>query len=240
MNTYIRGRDRGSYYENGKKHYFKRNDADVEILMEKVCDLFGLKHAHYTPTTVDGLNYYISDDLNQNGSFTTAYDAGLESHHILDIRDFLLTHYPEDFDSLMDSVMKMYFMDLLTLNIDRNNENWGFITNNGHTELCLLDNDLAFIYENSLMTSCENPKRESFLEVKNIIDTFPSGYISLFQEMYDLLDCDTLEFLMRETEDALGKELPHKNNYMRRFELFQWKINTYLKRKQKEYQKEEI
>ena len=74
----ILGKDKGTAEINGKKYFFKRNDAYVEILVEKIADLFGLKHAHYFPITLYGKNYYLSEDLNYQGQFETAFDAGIE------------------------------------------------------------------------------------------------------------------------------------------------------------------
>lgn len=235
----MKGKDRGTVEDKGRKFYFKRNDADVEILMEKIADFFQLNHAHYYPTTVHGLQYYISEDLNAKGNFVTAEDAGIDFHSTSEIRDAILLKYPNDFEKIMKDFMKMYFMDLLTLNIDRNNGTWGFLQKDGHTELCVLDNDLAFIYENSLMTSCENPNRSTMTEIENVLDTFPPEYIVLFLEMYQNLNTETLEKIMRDCEDEMEDTLPHKHHYIERFEILREKIENYLKEKHKEYIKTE-
>ncbi len=213
----IRGKDKGSTIINNTKYFFKRNDAFVELLAEKIADLFGFNHAHYIPVTVDGLNYYISEDLNERGFFTTADDLGINSNNIHDIRDYVLTLFPNEFDRLMDDIIKMYFMDLLILNIDRNVSNWGFLTMKGHTNICLLDNDLSFVYYNSCMSSTYNPKMDSYIELQNIFDFFPREYVDMFLEMYELLDPNKLYELIKETERDFGIELPNKNNYMSRF-----------------------
>ena len=142
----ILAKDKGTTVINGKKYYFKRNDAYVEVLVEKIADLFGLKHAHYYPVILEEKRYYLSEDLNEHGFFETAFDAGIDTLDLRYIRDYVLNSYPNDFDHLMDEIMKMFFMDLMILNIDRNNCNWGFLTKDNHTDLCILDNDLSFVF----------------------------------------------------------------------------------------------
>ena len=77
--------NKGTVEIDGRKYYFKRNDDNVEILVEQIEKLFGLNHAHYTPITVNGTRYYISEDLNEIGPFITAFDARIDSSNINDI-----------------------------------------------------------------------------------------------------------------------------------------------------------
>lgn len=227
-------RNEGQIIIDDTNYFYKRNDAYVEVLGGKIADLFNLKHVYYKPIEVDNKNYYLSKDLNTIGDFTTALDMGIESHNLDDIRDFILINYPEDFDRLMDDIMKMYFMDLLTLNIDRRNDNWGILIKDNKPSIYLLDNDLCFIHNDSVMTSLkDNANRDSLLEIENIYDNFPFEYINMFDNMYALLDNQKLQELIIETEDDIGKELPYKEDYLKRFDLLRYHTKKIKQRDKK-------
>lgn len=218
-------RDKGTIIIKDKKYYYKRNDAYVEILMEKIADLFKLHHAHYIPVTEGNRNYYISEDLNNIGPFITAYDAGIMTNNINKIKRYF-TKYPNDFNTLSNDLTKMYFMDLLIENIDRNNDNWGFVNKDGKVELYILDNDLAFIDTRSIMTSLvTNASEDSILEIAHILKSFPPDKIFLFNQMFNELNMDTFERLIKETERDINMELPHKQVYISQYDFLRYRIN---------------
>ena len=220
----IIGKDKGNIHINNINYYYKRNDAYVELLMEKILDLFNLHHVHYKPINIENKDYYLSEDLNNNGQFVTALDSGIESSNLYTILDNTKNIHPNN-NSLIIDIIKMYFIDLLTLNIDRNNDNWGFYTKDNITNIYLLDNDLCFIHYNSLMTTLDdNTSRDSILEIENIYKTFPEEYISLFNKMYDTLTIEMLNKIIKMVEIDINKELPHKNNYLTRYEFLRSKI----------------
>ena len=206
---------RGTFEMDNSLYFYKRNSTFMEVFIEQIENLFGLNHAHYIPITVDGTKYYLSKDLNEIGPFTTAFDAGIFSSNINDIRSFVMEEYPDDFDSLMNDIIKMYFMDLLLLNYDRNNNNWGFLDKDGHVQIYLLDNDNCFSADKSIMTSLDrNPRRDSFLEIDNIIDTFPAEEVELFNTMFNMLDENAFTSAVEKTEEIIGQELPYKDYYL--------------------------
>ncbi len=220
---------------NDKDYYYKRNDAYVEILGEKIAGLFELKHAHYIPITYDNKNFYLSEDLNYKGKFSLAEDIGIYYNTIDEIRDVLMITYPNDYEKLMDQVIRMYYMDLMILNIDRSIGNYGFLKDkDNNVDLYVLDNDLSFLGYCSMMSSCDNPKRSCIVEVNNIINNFPDEYVELFYEMYNKLDKEKLEDLINETEKDINMELPHKDKYIKRFEFFRDCIAKCINNKKKE------
>ena len=234
MYSKIKDHNQGTITIDETNYYYKRNDAYVELLVDKIADLFNLNHVHYVPIEVDDKNYYLSEDLNKLGNFTTAEDMGIRSNNLDDIRDFVLINFPEDFDRLINDIIKMYFMDLMILNIDRRNDNWGFLIKNNKPFIYILDNDLSFIYTNSVMTSLkDNTNKGSLLEVKNIYENFSFEYIDMFNNMCDLLDTNKLQELIKETESDIGKELPYKEDYLRRFDLLKWMIKNIKENKEK-------
>lgn len=229
--------DRGSISKDNKKYYFKINNSYLEILIEKIADLYDIKHAHYESINVQGFDYYISEDLGELGLFNTAEDLGIVYNHLDYIRDTLLFLFPNNFDKLMDQVIKMYFMDLIILNMDRNIGNWGILEKNNDVDLYILDNELSLISYKSLISSCDNPKHKSIVEVENIFDNFPLKYLTVFLDMYSILNEYTLRDLIKETEEEIGMELPYKDDYLIRFVYFRDQVKKTIDKKHKELKK---
>lgn len=224
--------DKGTIYIDGYKYFYKRNDAYVEVLVEKIMDLFNLNHVHYIPIRVNDKDYYISKDLNSDGTFITAEDMGLISYNLDDIRVFIRKKFPSDYEYLFNDILKMYYMDLMILNIDRSNSNWGFFISDKDVNIYLLDNDLSFIYYSSYFTSLDsNTYKDSKLEIDNIFNSFSDKDIELFYDMYSLLDYDMLVKLIRETEIDINKELLYKDNYLERFDTMRWFIGNNMKKR---------
>jgi len=228
-------RDKGTININDIKYYYKHNTNYLELLVEQIAKLFDIKHVHYIPITYGNNNIYLSEDLNNYGEFKTAEDIGIKYNNIDYIRDELLYIYPNDYERLMTQVIKMYYMDLMILNIDRNVGNWGFLKDkNNNINLYILDNELSFIGEHSILSSCYNPEKRSIIEVKNILDNFPVEYKELFLEMYNELDSIQLQLLIHDVENSIGKELPNKDYYIKSFNQFRDKIDKLIKEKNKE------
>ena len=228
------GNDKGTIEIFGYKYYFKRNDAYVEILVEKIENLFNLHHANYIPITVKDINYYLSKDLNCQGSFITAEDLGLMSYRLNDIKNFVRKCFPNNYEYLEKDILKMFYMDLMILNIDRSNSNWGFLSKDNNTSIYLLDNELSFIHYVSMFTTLNNNiRRNSMLEVENIFNTFSDKDMELFYEMYSLLDYDMLIRLIEETEKDIKRELMYKENYLKRFETLRLFIEKNIEKKKK-------
>lgn len=217
--------DKSTIEIDNHKYFYKPNDAYVEILIEKIADLFNLNHASYYTININNFPYYFSEDLNNKGKFITAYEAGLESSRLEDIIDFVIKSFPNNCEKLINDITKMFFMDLLILNIDRSNNNWGFLINDDNVDMYILDNDLSFIYNNSVFTTLDNNVgADSLLEIKNVFDTFSKDDVKLFDEMFNALDNDKLKELIKETEKDIKQELPFKANYLKRYDLHRWRI----------------
>ena len=228
------GNDKGIIEIGGCRYYFKRNDAYVEVLVEKIASLFNLHHANYIPIDVNGINYYLSRDLNYLGNFITAEELGIMSYNLGDIKDFVRDRFPNDYEYLKKDILKMFYMDLMILNIDRSNSNWGFLNKDTDTSIYLLDNDLSFIHHQSMFTTLDNNiHRDSILEIDNIFNSFSDRDIKLFYEMYSILDNDTLMKLIEETEKDIRQELGYKENYLKRFNTQRWFIERNIEKKKK-------
>ena len=124
--------DKGTININDTKYFYKIDENHLELLVERIADLFGIKHVHYIPITYDNKDFYLSEDLNERGEFNTAEDLGISYNYLDYIRDTLLYLYPNDYEKLMDQVIRMYYMDLMIHNIDRNVGNWGFLRDNNN------------------------------------------------------------------------------------------------------------
>ncbi len=209
--------DKGKVLLNGKVYYYKRNDAYVEILGERIADFFNLHHACYTPITYNGLNYYLSEDLNSKGEFKTGFDIGFESYDFNKLLELVQRRFNDN--SIINDLYKMYFMDLMILNIDRNSDNYGFLTNQDKTTLYILDHGSCFLDYTCLLTSIQNkPDKSSLLEIDHILRNFDNEHYNMFLEMYKSLDLDTLKKLIQESESIIERELPFKDHYLDRYE----------------------
>jgi hypothetical protein len=225
--------DKGQVSIDNKVYYYKRNDAYVEILAERIADFFNLHHVEYIPITHNNLKYYLSEDLNSKGQFNTAYDLGIETYNFNEILEFIKKRYNDD--SIIEDLYKMFFMDLMILNIDRNNDNYGFLTKDGKTTLYVLDHGCCFI-DNSCLLTCipDKPDNSSLLEIDNIFRSFDNEHIDMFINMYKSLDVETFKELISQTEKIIKKELPYKKYYISRYESLRERAfirNKILRRK---------
>ena len=118
--------DKGQIIIDNKIYYYKRNDAYVEIFVEKIANFFNIKHAHYIPITYADKDYYLSEDLNNIGKFNTAYDLGIHTNNINEIINYVRNKYNDE--TIIKDLYKMHFMDIILSNIDRSNDNYGFLT----------------------------------------------------------------------------------------------------------------
>ena len=210
--------DKGQVYIDNKVYYYKRNDAYLEIFMQRIADFFQLHHAEYTPTTYKGLNYYLSEDLNNKGFFRTAYDAGIDTYDF----NIILAIAKERFNdpTIIEDLYKMYFMDLMTLNIDRNNDNYGFLTKDDKTSLYVFDHGCCFLDYLCLLTSITNKLDNSSLqEIDYIIKNFDKEHFQLFLDMYNSLDINTFKKIITDTEDVINRDLPYKEYYISGYEF---------------------
>lgn len=227
--------DNGCININGINYYYKKNENYLELLVEQIANLYDVRHVHYIPITYGNKDFYLSKDLNEYGEFLTAEDIGIKDNSLDYIRDFLLSIYPDDYERLMDQVIKMYFMDLIIQNIDRNISNWGFLKDkNNSINLYILDNELSFIGEHTSICSCHNPHNRSIIEIENIIDNFPIEYKELFYNMYNELDIIKLLLLINDVENSINKELPNKDFYIKSFTQFKSRFDKLMKEKNKE------
>lgn len=222
--------DRGSFNIGRKCYNYKKCDYGVELVAGKVLDLFGIKHISYSPIEISGSQYCICDKIDYI-SLANAYIS--DSNNFNDICDYLHLYYPGFSDQLIEQLKKMYFIDLMLLNVGRQINTWGIVRGLGRKDICVIDNDLAFVHPTSIMTSCENPERSSLVEVENIINHFPDSDIDLFYSMFNTLTYDKLMQLMEEVEKKHGIIINNKYIYLDRFDTFRDQIKEAMKRKKK-------
>ena len=208
--------DKGQIIINNKVYYYKRNDTYIEILGQLIADLFNIHHAKYIPITHNCLNYYLSEDLNNYGEFKTSQDIGFDSFSFNNLLTMTKNIFNDN--NIITDLYKMYFMDLIVLNIDRNNDNYGFLIKDNKTDLYILDHDCCFTDTSCLLTSIDNkPNKSSILEIDYILQNFDTKYKKMFLNMYNQLDINKLKELINKTEQLIKTELPNKNQYLIRY-----------------------
>ena len=189
---------KSSILYKGKKYYYKPNHNSLEFVVEIIAKKLNLKTATYISKKIMGLPYYFSEDLNQKGEFITAEGLGLEGNCLPEAFDFFEKKYPEYLNSLSYDLIKVYLMDIILMNHDRNNENWGIIVIDNIPRICILDNELSF---NMPITSISSKRKKPDYIRKYLSDDslFEDTYtdINYFLENYNITGVATFKILLR-------------------------------------------
>lgn len=234
------------------KSYFIKSGKDNLFLKEKLgehlAELIGLKHAIYDEFILDGKRIIITEDLNSRGEFLIAYEYFFNSclMSIKDLRNLkdhislndIWAFFEESFydsSTLMFEVIKMYLLDALLMNYDRNYFNWGIINENGELRICILDN--TEMLEIELETNIHSYFDEKVYE-KNYdkfgFNRFSNEILKYFSVTIDdlehFLKISSSEFLdefirilsiltpakireeISEIENQYGRDMPSKDN----------------------------
>ena len=232
---------------NGINYYFKKDkcmeNAFLELVVEQMAKLVGIKCAHYERTEVYGAYYYyLSEDLNTLGEFKLACEVlgnNQENNSLYGIWANIEALYPQNTPFIMQEIIKIYFFDLLMMNWDRKLTNWGFIFLDENSFYpVIFDNDYSFnLNMGSRLTSknaCSD-KLNSHLPIHNryFMSYFENGILkknledleyflvtssSEFNEMvkgiYEMLTPKALKGIFTDLERSEQIEIPSKDNYL--------------------------
>lgn len=220
---------RGTIIENGKKYYFKRNVDNVELVMERISNLIGLKCAHYESIEVSGRRCYLSEALDNDGNFYTAEMLNIEGESLFEIHRRLFTLFKDKANALFYDVVKMYILDILFINYDRNNDNWGVIANKD-PQIGILDNDLSFMLPRTIISSRQNEsyfKRskleqgrfnvDSIKDLEYFLNNYDFIYVDLFYKIYELLTPEAVEEIIYRIEQEKDVIVEAKEVYLERY-----------------------
>ncbi len=210
--------NKGIILQNGKRLFFKLNDKDaVELIYKKIADNMGINCAQYSIYEFGGKEYYLSPDIGSEGEFATAEALHIRGDRLCTIYDYFEKYYPMDKDRLYNEIVKIYILDMLLLNFDRTELNWGILKKNGNVDLYIFDNECAFSI-GSCYISCRKKKLYENININNdiweleaFIETADQEYKDMLRKMYKQLTPEYIEGIIGEVEKDIGREVRNKD-----------------------------
>ncbi len=198
---------------NGKNYYIKRcldKFPSTEIVAEKLCNVLGIKCAHYEVVEIDGETFHLSELLGENGYFVTGLelsrvakeeDADISEDSLYYIWEVLDTYFEKSGIPMLDMI-KVYLFDIMFLNPDRYGQNWALVNDGEGPYVAIFDNELMFEVWSSVLSSkmTESDNLRSYTDKKNFDISFrnsleiaPEGYLNILHELeYFLATSDDL------------------------------------------------
>ena len=102
----------------GKKYYLKLvEDGGNELIGNYLANLCGINTANDKIISIDGEYYYLSYDLNNDGEYKDAADAGIVNLSLYEIWSILEEKYPKDTPKLMKQIIKIFRQRTTEFNI---------------------------------------------------------------------------------------------------------------------------
>lgn len=127
---------------SGINYFVKPDDELKEVIGYYLARLFHLNCAKYRSVKINNKNYSISADLNYHSLFMLAHTFSFDDMELNEIIEALrsLSFFNENLEKDM---IRMYLYDILFMNDDRHDRNWGlkFLK---EARLVLLDNGNIF------------------------------------------------------------------------------------------------
>ncbi len=123
---------------SGANYFVKPDDELKEIIGYYLARLFNLNCAKYSRVKIGNKSYAVSLDLNNNHNFILAHEYAFDGKTLDEITEVLRSL--SFFDEILEKDMiRMYLYDILFMNDDRHDRNWGFLINE-KARIVLLDN----------------------------------------------------------------------------------------------------
>lgn len=182
-----------SLYISGNNYFVKKDENLKEYLGYKLAKLCGLKCIEYNVININDTFYIISRDINETMTFTSAHPL-IGAYHELSLIINDLKKLPYTTSNTIQDLLKMYLFDLLFLNGDRHNRNWGLININGEYRVLIFDNEnifsllfLPYICFN--LDNFSNPNKNYTSRICDDLSAFlkkcPKEYL---EELYKIID----------------------------------------------------
>lgn len=223
--------------DDGKKYYFKLNSHDcIEIVVERIAKQLGICCAHYGISSYDGKELYVSDSLNNDGEFILAQDLNIDGTNLFAIWRGIEKFYPQHVKLLMNDMIKIYIMDLLLMNFDRTDLNWGFYIKDNNVRIAIIDSELAFSISSSYI-SCEERKNpfglisinDDNIEILKFLSVSSKEFVDLFARMYRLLTPEYIENVFLGVEKDIGRSIVAKDICLRIYNEHYQEIGEVIK-----------
>ena len=211
--------NKGIVLLENQRLFYKLNGHDaVELIVKRIADDVGINCASYTLVKHHGIEYCVSPDIGE--SFKTAEELGIVGHKLCEIKRGLENRYPNDVDRLYYEIVKLYIFDILLLNFDRTELNWGILDKNGRPELYIFDNECAFTI-GSCYISCRESKPYEQIKINNDLVEIPAFLematpeeIELLRSMYDRFTPQYISVAIDEVEKKIGREVTRKDTLL--------------------------
>lgn len=218
---------KGSFSLNGKNYFYKPNSDNVELVIEKITDMLGILSPHYMVQNVLGIPYYFSEDLGNGGEFISADALCLDNECLPEAFDYFDRDYPECAFELKRDLIKIYLMDIILMNHDRNSTNWGLVIKDGKVRVGILDNDLSFTISSVTLSAkrkppyfmrkyLENPGfvNDAYNDLDYFLNNYGDAYTEMFYKVYELLDLKYIEKLFELIEKEYKVSFRKKELYL--------------------------
>ncbi len=228
---------------DGKSYYFKPNESNMELVVERLARQLGISTVHYITQKVGPDSYYFSEDLNNTGDFTTADELGLVGDSLQECFKLFKSRYPDLEYFLSMDLIKVYMMDILLMNHDRHSDNWGIYKDNEGIRLVILDNDLCFTISKTVLSSKNIMPYymrkyydscvvvDSYDDLENFFREFGPSFRRIFISMYDLLTPDYIRATIDSVEKEYGVIVKAKEMYISLYETHYAKLGEICKNK---------
>ncbi len=209
----------GDFCYQGSHYYVKPDQEKVEILAYYLAKLAKLPALFYKSVSVRNVNYSVSLDMREKGSFLLAEDLFGNVYSIRSILEKIrsLTFYTKkiEFD-----FYQMYFFDLLFLNSDRYPRNFGFWKVNEQWNLVMFDHKMLFDVRGliALRFNYEGnfTLKTFYQDVSEFFSYLPDEVIEKFQEMLVTYNIDVVRNVIRQINPSM--EEYYMNIYISHYE----------------------
>jgi len=228
--------NKGFIEKNNRRYYFKLNGNDcIELVVEKIAKRLGICSAHYMVVKYDGKEFYLSESLNNDGVFLSADSLGIDGSNLYNIWFGIEKYYPGYVFELMQDIIKIYIMDILLMNYDRTDLNWGFYYKDGTIKIAIIDSEMAFTVGNTYISCVNEIGSRDFVsinddqdEIINFLNISSQEYIDLFKEMFSFLTPQYVQSVFEEVEQEIGRDIRDKELYTRIYNNHYNKIKSLL------------
>lgn len=226
-------REHDSVVIDGVTYFFKVHVAGMEyseLVAEELCHILGIRCAHYETISLDDNIYYLSKHLNTIGKFIPGDDLGNLNNSLYDIWRVLEEYYG---DALipMDDLVKIYLFDLIFLNSDRDNRNFGLVREGNETHIYAFDNEFILdINETPTLTSKygrgeelkqykqwpektyeEQVLKENMHELEFFLSESDSKYYDILVEMMKKVPVEVFEQVCSDVERKVNSSISYKD-----------------------------
>lgn len=216
----------------GKRYYVKRHMYRIllsELVAERLASLVNILVAHYEAVQIDDKTYYLSEDLERQGSCVSSANLKVINATLIEYKAKIERRYPMHSKRLFDELILVYLFDIIMANEDRNFENWGIHEIDQGPHIYILDNESILTKNPRFKISSFEMSRRTFdngrynkpnfnnapveEELTNFLKVYPS-YKSIFQSMLEALSPNTFEYVLQSIETEYSRHIPNKETWI--------------------------